>query len=145
MTLFLWSIHILNCALLIIIVLLQAGKGASMGFSLGGGASQTVFGSSGGKNFFAKLTTALAIIFMCTSILLSIISSRSSENYRGIMKQMPTKSEKALPAKLPVAKQPETKQSEAKKIDVKQSENKKIDIEKPETKKPEAKQSEAKQ
>ncbi len=93
----LWGLHIAICIVLIIVVLLQAGKGSTMGLSFGGGASQTVFGSSGGKNFFARLTTGLAVVFMCTSILLSIFSSRSARSYRGLMQQLPESSEPAVP------------------------------------------------
>ncbi|MCD4812626.1 preprotein translocase subunit SecG [bacterium] len=94
-----WGIHIINCIVLIITVLLQAGKGSTMGLSLGGGASQTVFGSTGGKNFFARLTTGFAILFMLTSILLSIISSRSARSYRGVMQQLPGATEAAAPVR----------------------------------------------
>jgi preprotein translocase subunit SecG len=94
-----WVLHIVNCVVLIVVVLLQAGKGSTMGLSLGGGASQTVFGSTGGKNFFARLTTGLAILFMVTSIILSIISSRSSQSYRGVMNQLPTIPEQQAPIK----------------------------------------------
>jgi preprotein translocase subunit SecG len=83
------GIHVLICIVLIIVVLLQAGKGSTVGFAMGGGASQTVFGSSGGKNFFARLTTGLAVAFMCTCIVLSILSSRSSRSYRGVMQSLP--------------------------------------------------------
>ncbi len=92
------TLHILVCVVLIIVVLLQAGKGSSVGLSFGGGASQTVFGSSGGKNFFARLTTGLAIVFMITSIVLSIVSSRSSQSYRGVMRQLPDVPQSSAPA-----------------------------------------------
>jgi preprotein translocase subunit SecG len=91
--------HIMVCVVLIIVVLLQAGKGSSMGLTFGGGASQTVFGSSGGKSFFARLTTGLAVVFMLTSIVLSIVSSRSSQSYRGVMRQLPDASQPAAPEK----------------------------------------------
>ncbi len=94
----LWAFHILICVVLIVVVLLQAGRGSTMGLSFGGGASQTVFGSSGGKNFFARLTTGLAIVFMVTSILLSILSSRAGQNYRGLMRQMPDTTGPSAPA-----------------------------------------------
>lgn len=94
----LWAFHILICVVLIVVVLLQAGRGSTMGLSFGGGASQTVFGSSGGKNFFARLTSGLAIVFMVTSILLSILSSRAGQNYRGLMRQMPDTTAPAAPA-----------------------------------------------
>ncbi len=93
----LWILHITNCIVLIIVVLLQAGKGSTVGLSFGGGASQTVFGSSGGKNFFARLTSGLAILFMVTSVFLSIISSRTNKSYRGVMRQLPVSSGSAVP------------------------------------------------
>lgn len=52
------------------LVLLQQGKGADMGATIGGGGSSSVFGGAGAVDFIAKLTTGLAIAFMCTSILL---------------------------------------------------------------------------
>ncbi|NPU85283.1 MAG: preprotein translocase subunit SecG [Syntrophaceae bacterium] len=63
-------IHILMCLVLIAVVLLQAGKGANMGAAFGG-SSQTVFGSSGPGTFLSKMTTAVAVIFMLTSLVLS--------------------------------------------------------------------------
>jgi preprotein translocase subunit SecG len=66
-------IHILACVSLIFIVLLQSGKGASMGAAFGG-SSQTVFGSSGPKTFLGKLTTIMAVVFMLTSLCLTVFS-----------------------------------------------------------------------
>lgn len=66
-------IHILACVGLILIVLLQAGKGASVGAAFGG-SSQTVFGSAGATTFLAKMTTAVAVVFMATSLLLAVFS-----------------------------------------------------------------------
>jgi preprotein translocase subunit SecG len=61
----------LVCIALIVIVLLQAGKGAEIGASFGAGSSQTVFGAGGGKDFMSKLTASAAIIFMLTSLTLA--------------------------------------------------------------------------
>jgi preprotein translocase subunit SecG len=69
-------VHILSCIFLILVVLLQTGKGADMG-AVFGGSSSTVFGSSGAGNFLTKLTTATAILFMLTSLGLTYFSSRS--------------------------------------------------------------------
>ena len=69
--LFVKIVHILVCVGLILIVLLQTGKGAEMGASLGGGSSQALFGPSGGATFLSKATTAIAIIFMVTSLFLA--------------------------------------------------------------------------
>lgn len=71
MTAILITLHIIVCIALIIVVLLQAGKGAEMGVSFGGGGSNTVFGASGGRNFMGKVTAAAAIIFMLTSLTLA--------------------------------------------------------------------------
>jgi preprotein translocase subunit SecG len=71
MTTLLIALHVLVCIALIIIVLLQAGKGAEIGASFGSGSSQTVFGAGGGKDFMSKLTASAAIIFMLTSLTLA--------------------------------------------------------------------------
>ncbi len=68
-------LHIVVAVFLIMVVLLQTGKGAEMGASFGG-ASNTVFGSSGPANFLAKLTTVAAVIFMITSLSLAYIGMR---------------------------------------------------------------------
>jgi preprotein translocase subunit SecG len=68
-------IHILACIFLVLVVLLQTGKGADMG-AVFGGSSSTVFGSSGAGNFLTKLTTATAIVFMLTSLGLTYFSSQ---------------------------------------------------------------------
>jgi len=80
MTAFIVVIHIFVCIGLILIVLLQTGKGASMGAAFGG-SSQTIFGSSGATTFLGKITTGVAVVFMVTSLILAFISgprSRSS-------------------------------------------------------------------
>jgi len=69
-------IHILVCLLLIGIVLLQGGKGAEVGATFGAGASQTIFGASGGQTFLGKMTTGAAIIFMLTSLALAFFWGR---------------------------------------------------------------------
>jgi preprotein translocase subunit SecG len=63
-------LHVLACLILIMIVLLQAGKGANMGAAFGG-SSQTVFGSSGAGTFLGKMTAGVAIVFMLTSLVLT--------------------------------------------------------------------------
>lgn len=65
------TLHVLVCLCLIVIVLLQHGKGADMGVTLGGGASNTVFGARGAGNFLTKLTTGAAVVFMLTSFVLA--------------------------------------------------------------------------
>ena len=69
MSIILIILHVVVCLALIMIVLLQTGKGAGMGAAFGG-ASQTVFGSAGSAGFMGKLTTGAAVIFMVTSLTL---------------------------------------------------------------------------
>lgn len=64
-------LHVTVCLALIIIVLLQAGKGADIGASLGGAGSQTLFGTTGSATMISKITTGIAIIFMVTSLTLA--------------------------------------------------------------------------
>jgi preprotein translocase subunit SecG len=76
MSTFIVLIHVVVCIALILIVLLQTGKGADMGAAFGGGSSQTVFGSTGAGTFLSKMTTGAAVIFMLTSLSLAYFSSR---------------------------------------------------------------------
>jgi preprotein translocase subunit SecG len=91
-------IHVLVCFALILIVLLQAGKGAEMGAAFGG-ASQTIFGSAGAMGFLSKLTTVAAVVFMVTSLLLAFTSSRRTSS---IMTGTPVKSAPAETQPVPV-------------------------------------------
>ncbi len=72
-------VHILMCFVLIMVILLQAGKGADMG-AIFGGSSQTVFGSSGAGTFLSRITTACAIIFMVTSLALAALATAPSSS-----------------------------------------------------------------
>jgi preprotein translocase subunit SecG len=72
MTTFLLIVHLTVCFILVIMVLLQTGKGAEIGASFGGGSSQTLFGSRGAGTFMSKVTAAAAAIFMLTSLLLAL-------------------------------------------------------------------------
>ncbi len=76
---FLYTLHFIVCFVLIGVVLLQRGKGADLGASLGGGGANTIFGSRGAGNFLSKITTASAAIFMCTSLSLSYLGYKSSD------------------------------------------------------------------
>ena len=72
--------HVVVCILLTITVLVQFGKGAEAGAMMGSGSSQAIFTSSSKGNFFTKMTTALAIIFLVNSVLLSTLKSKDSES-----------------------------------------------------------------
>ena len=93
-------VHILSCFFLIVVVLLQTGKGADMGAVFGGG-SQTLFGSGGAGNFLTRLTTATAIIFMLTSLILTYGQTPSSRS-RLLQRLPPPSSEPAVPEAPPL-------------------------------------------
>ncbi len=80
--------HVLACVALVVIVLLQSGKGAEMG-AVFGGASQTLFGGSGGSSFMSKLTTGAAVLFMITCLLLSVTSRRGLRESNSLMNVAP--------------------------------------------------------
>ncbi len=69
------AIHVMICLALIIVILLQQGKGAEIG-AVFGGSSQTVFGASGAGNVLTKTTWAMAAMFFATSIFLAYASTR---------------------------------------------------------------------
>ncbi len=71
---FILIFHFVIAVALIGLILIQQGKGAEAGASFGAGASQTVFGSSGGWNFFSKTTALLATVFFVTSVSLAIVA-----------------------------------------------------------------------
>ncbi len=96
-------IHVLACLFLIVVVLLQTGKGADMGAVFGGG-SQTLFGSSGAGNFLTKLTTATAITFMLTSLLLTIHASHAPSS--DLLNRLPAAEAPAAPPPEPEASAP---------------------------------------
>lgn len=72
-------IQVISALCLIGLVLVQQGKGADAGASFGGGASQTVFGSSGSGNFLTRTTAIFATVFFATSLLLAYFTKQSIE------------------------------------------------------------------
>src|SRR6516165_7116981 len=71
-------IHVLVCIFLIIVVLLQSGKAADLAGAFGGMGSQTAFGPRGSATLLSKATTVSAILFMITSMSLSIMATRNA-------------------------------------------------------------------
>ena len=97
-------LHIMASLVLILIVLLQAGKGADMGAAFGG-SSQTVFGSSEAGTFLGKMTAGIAILFMCTSLLLTYTASHRSSSLME-RTRVPFTEQKLPPASPNAATQP---------------------------------------
>jgi preprotein translocase subunit SecG len=80
-------VHVVACIFLIVVVLLQTGKGADMGAVFGGGGSQTLFGSTGAGNLLTKLTTVMAATFMATSLTLAVSSGGRQQS--GLLDRLP--------------------------------------------------------
>src|SRR6201987_1057092 len=90
------TIHVIVCLILIGVVLLQQGKSADLAGAFGGQGSQTAFGPRGAANLLTKLTTYSAIIFMLSSIGLTILLSRSTTDHSVLSG---TKTTQTTPAK----------------------------------------------
>ena len=99
------AVHILVCVALIMIILLQSGKGADIGAVFGGGSSNTLFGSTGATPFLSKLTIAAAVIFMVTSIILTYFSGKGVPREHSVMGEYPAAE---APVTVPVPGQAQT-------------------------------------
>ncbi len=82
-------LHVLVCFALMVIVLLQTGKGAEMGATFGGGGSHTLFGSRGAGNFLTKATAVAGTVFMLTSLALAMMSSNITGG--SVVEELPAK------------------------------------------------------
>jgi preprotein translocase subunit SecG len=99
------TLHVIVCFILVLVVLLQSGKGADLAGAFGGGATQTAFGSRGPASFLSKMTTVAAVLFMITSISLSMIS-RQTESGKSVL-ETTTQPAATEPAAEKPAAQPE--------------------------------------
>jgi preprotein translocase subunit SecG len=90
------TLHIIVSLFIVGVVLLQQGKSADLAGAFGGQGSQTAFGPRGAANLLTKLTTYSAIIFMLSSIGLTILLSRSSPDHSVLSG---TKTTQTTPAK----------------------------------------------
>ena len=73
------SFHVVTAILIVVLILLQKGKGADMGSAFGAGASGTLFGSKGSANFLSRSTAVLATVFFITSLTLAYLNKGSVE------------------------------------------------------------------
>lgn len=85
------SLFIINCLFLILIILIQQGKG-NMGLGNLGGGAQMLFGGSGGQDIFQKITWVLATIFMAGSLLLALMKSSGGASSYTRQSDMPVSS-----------------------------------------------------
>lgn len=82
-----WSIHVILAVVLIVLVLLQHGKGADMGAAFGGGSAGSLFGASGSATFLSRTTGIVAAMFFATSMSLTYLSMNQTEDL-GVMSLM---------------------------------------------------------
>ncbi|MBM3358073.1 MAG: preprotein translocase subunit SecG [Betaproteobacteria bacterium] len=92
-------VHVVAALALVGLVMLQQGKGADVGAAFGSGASGSLFGATGSANFLSRTTAVLAVVFFLTSLGLTYISTRKTEN-RGVM-AAPAAPSKPVPTQAP--------------------------------------------
>ncbi len=94
---FILLLHVFAAIFIVALVLVQQGKGATMGASFGSGASQTVFGSRGSGSFLFRVTIAIGILFFVTSLILNNLATQAYKKQSGIT--LPAVPVRQLPAK----------------------------------------------
>jgi preprotein translocase subunit SecG len=97
-------VHVVVCLFLIIVVLLQSGKAADLAGAFGGMGSQTAFGPRGSATLLSKATTISAVLFMITSMSLSIMATRNAGLGTTVLDSTPTKSAPAKSQSAPAQK-----------------------------------------
>ena len=105
MYILLWIVHVLVCLFLIVVVLLQSGKAADLAGAFGGMGSQTAFGPRGSATLLSKATTISAVLFMVTSLSLSIMATKNAGLGTSVLESTP-KSAPTKSAPVPAPVQP---------------------------------------
>ena len=93
---FVLIVHIILAVLMIVLFLVQHGKGAEAGASFGGGGAATVFGASGSANFLTRLTGILTALFFITSLTLAVFAKQQTTEAFGL-KTVPTTEQTTSP------------------------------------------------
>lgn len=103
---FIWVVNVLSAISVIVLVLLQHGKGADMGAAFGSGSSGSLFGASGSANFLSRTTGVIAAIFFVSTLGLTYFSGHKLED-KGVMDSVaPTQS--SVPVESPSVPLPQT-------------------------------------
>ena len=93
---FVLVVHIILAVLMIVLILVQHGKGADAGASFGGGGAATVFGASGSANFLTRVTAILTALFFVTSLSLAVFAKKQTSDAYGL-KTVQSSSQTTLP------------------------------------------------
>ena len=97
--------QVLSAIGVIVLVLLQHGKGADMGAAFGSGASGSLFGATGSANFLSRLTAGLATVFFVSTLGLALLQTKPSAAPKSVMEQ-PTSGAGAIPGAAPARLDP---------------------------------------
>jgi preprotein translocase subunit SecG len=108
------AVHVLTAVAIVVLVLLQQGKGADMGAAFGSGSAGSVFGAAGSANFLSRSTAVAATVFFATSIALTYYAAKAPSVSGGVMQGVTAPAD---PAKKD-AVTPEPAKQEAPKQDV---------------------------
>jgi preprotein translocase subunit SecG len=95
------ALHILICFSLIVVILLQSGKGGGLAGGAFGGTAQTVFGGRGATDFVTRATMILGGAFFLTSLILALMSTRIGQPSRSLMQEEARKAAAGAPRQLP--------------------------------------------
>lgn len=81
------AIHMVVCVALMVVILLQSGKGGGLAGAFGAGSSQTLFGGRGAASFLSRATTVLAVVFFLTSLTLGMSATRNGRAGKSLVTQ----------------------------------------------------------
>ena len=94
-----WIVNIVSAIAVIVLVLMQHGKGADMGAAFGGGSSGSLFGASGSANFLSRATAAMATLFFVTTLALAYLGNSRPASVGSVLESAPAAaSAPAVPA-----------------------------------------------
>ena len=101
------TLHVMVCFVLVIVIMLQSGNAADLAGAFGGAGSQTAFGPRGAASFLSRATTWCAIVFMLTSLALSVKRAPAGALTSGsvLEQSAPAQSAQKSPAQVPAPAQ----------------------------------------
>ena len=82
------AVQILSALVMIVLVLMQHGKGADMGASFGSGASGSLFGATGSANFLSRSTAVAATLFFVSTLMMAYFGNRANSGDGGLMEKL---------------------------------------------------------